>query len=273
MRDREVEVRIGFAKEGETLKLRIPDDQRAPWTLGETLNVVGRDRARINASDVVTGKAKYISDIAHPGMLWAKTVRSPHAHARVAAIDVSVAEKLGGVRHIEKFEGKEIRFAGGEVAIVVADSAEIAEDAARRVKVDYEVFLHAVTIEVARAPGAPQVTSRQPNVRTDERGKRVLGGAFDGAAAAIEATYVTEVQNRACLEPQAVSKTSRQKAEPSICSFLRYKQMYYVPGREDAKPECHSTCYWCVKTLFALGPDGEAADEESCRTGWSCFEA
>jgi hypothetical protein len=69
-------------------------------------------------------------------------------------------------------------------------------------------------------------------------------------------------------------KVAIPKAPSPLCANLRCKQMYYVPGPEDGKPECHSTIYWCVRTLYALGPDGNPAEDQSCRKGKrSCYES
>lgn len=59
---------------------------------------VGKGVPRIDVSEKVTGTAQYTSDIKLQGMLYAKLLKSPHAHARIIRIDTSEAEKLYGVR-------------------------------------------------------------------------------------------------------------------------------------------------------------------------------
>jgi 4-hydroxybenzoyl-CoA reductase subunit alpha len=62
--------------------------------------LLGRDTPRIDAVERVTGTATYTRDLRVPGMLYARLLTSPHAHARIVAIDVSRAAALPGVRAI-----------------------------------------------------------------------------------------------------------------------------------------------------------------------------
>lgn len=197
-----MEVRIGFPEDNRVVTVTIPDDAPIPWSLGDKLRVVGKSLPRINAAEIVTGRAKYTTDVSHPGMLFAKTLRCPYAHARIKSVDSTEASGLAGVRHIEKFEGREAKFAGEEVAIVVADTPEIAEDAARRLRVEYEVLPHVLTIEEARKEDAPRVHSDRPNVQGGrEQPSRQVEAALREADHVLERTYVTEVQTHTCLEP------------------------------------------------------------------------
>jgi xanthine dehydrogenase YagR molybdenum-binding subunit len=199
---RDVDVRIGFKEDSRVVKVTIPDDLPIPWSLEDKLRIVGKPLPRVNASEVVTGRAKYTTDVSHPGMLHAKTVRSPHAHARVKSIDSTEAGALPGVRHVEKFEGREVKFAGEEVAIVVADTPEIAEDAAGRLQVEYEILPHVLTIEEAMKEDAPRVHGDRPNVQGGrERPNRQVEAGLREADHVLERTYVTEVQTHTCLEP------------------------------------------------------------------------
>ena len=52
-------------------------------TRAQPLRVVGRSVRRLDAIDKVTGRARYVTDLAQPGMLYAALLRSPHAHARI----------------------------------------------------------------------------------------------------------------------------------------------------------------------------------------------
>jgi xanthine dehydrogenase molybdenum-binding subunit len=64
------------------------------------MNVVGRPTPRVDGFDKVSGLARYSSDLALPGMLHAKCLRSPYPHARVKRIDARKAESLLGVRAV-----------------------------------------------------------------------------------------------------------------------------------------------------------------------------
>ena len=59
--------------------------------------IVGQPTPRTDALGRVTGEACYTSDVLLPGTLWAKVLRSPYAHARIAHIDATRAEKHSGV--------------------------------------------------------------------------------------------------------------------------------------------------------------------------------
>ena len=63
-------------------------------------SVIGTSLAKVDAPERVTGKATYGADLDLPGMLWAKLVRSPHAHARIKHIDTSRAKALPGVKAV-----------------------------------------------------------------------------------------------------------------------------------------------------------------------------
>jgi len=116
---------------------------------------IGKSIPRMESFEKVTGIAKYVHDMALPGMLYAKILTSPHAHARIVSIDKSEAEKLPGVKAvlvgselpyklglylIDKdilAKGK-VRYQGEAVAAVAAESEEIARRAIELIKVEYE---------------------------------------------------------------------------------------------------------------------------------------
>ena len=71
------------------------------WPDADKRTLIGKRISRVDGPDKVSGKAKYSYDINRPGMLWGKMVRCPHAHARITAIDTSVAEKMPGVKAVQ----------------------------------------------------------------------------------------------------------------------------------------------------------------------------
>lgn len=123
----------------------------------ETLRIVGRSAERTDATEKVTGKATYVSDMSLPGMLHACVKQSPHARARILGIDVSRASKVPGVRAIvtggeldirlglyvvDKYilAKGEVRHYGEAVAAVAADTLREAKKAADLIRVEYEVL-------------------------------------------------------------------------------------------------------------------------------------
>ncbi len=181
-----------------------PLDPRFAWP--ETRTVLGTSVKRFDGPDKVTGRARYTFDVNRPGMLYARIVRSPHPHARVVAVDLAAALKAPGVRGglVHRQPGTEaanrVMFQGDEVAAVVADTEEQAIDAARLVKVQYEVLPHLTNVALALAGTAPPVFTNG-NVRqgqTQEAGD--LAAGFAAAAHTLEQTYETHVITHVCLE-------------------------------------------------------------------------
>src|SRR5437773_8605092 len=118
--------------------------QNTAAVAGGPLNVVGKRGPNIDAVERVTGRAKYTGDIDLPGMLVARVMRSPHAHARIVNIDTSKAEALGGVRAVITYKdapkvmiwgnrqyalNNPVRFRGEAVAAVAAVDSDTAEKA------------------------------------------------------------------------------------------------------------------------------------------------
>ena len=121
------------------------------------LGRVGDATLRYDGVPKVTGEFAYSSDLHAAGMLWGKTVRSPHAHARILEIDVSEAVRLPGVHAVlthEDVPGRKtyglefpdqpvlaidrVRYFGEAVALVAAEEPEQARRAAAAVRVTYE---------------------------------------------------------------------------------------------------------------------------------------
>src|SRR5437763_1992949 len=145
------------------------------------MRTVGTSIQRVEDNRVLTGRGKYVDDVSLPGMLHATFVRSPHAHARVSHLDVSAARQAPGVvavltgadlqrltnpMSIQTLPGyrspqffplatDRVRFVGDPVALVVAESRYLAEDAAERVEVEYEPLEPVATLEHALDPARP----------------------------------------------------------------------------------------------------------------------
>ena len=153
----------------------VPLDEPPPLPLNAELSVVGRRTPRVDGRLKVTGAAKYTADVRLPGMLFARLVCSPHPHARIRSIDTSAAAAAPGVRAVHVLDrvlgnaelrdkSKElpakypiVRFAGQPIAAIAATTQAAADEAARLVKVDYELLPFVVNLEEARTDGAPQV--------------------------------------------------------------------------------------------------------------------
>ena len=154
-----------------------------------TLTTVGHASPRIDAVNRVTGTAIYTGDVHLAGMLYARVLRSPHAHARIRYINASKALALPGVKAIITHENCDVvwssgdtrnkrylfnnpvRFAGDAVAAVAAIDRHVAEEATRLIAVDYEVLPFVLDPEEALKPGAVEI---QPggNLSPNARGER-----------------------------------------------------------------------------------------------------
>ncbi len=144
---------------------------------------IGERIERVEGRDKVTGRAQYVADLKLPGMLHAKLLRSPHAHARIRSIDVSKARALPGVRCVltaDDLDQQEsepstrarailaagrVRFQGQPVAAVAADDVHTAEEAVDLIEVEYDVLPAAIDPLEAIKDGAPLV--REHMVETD----------------------------------------------------------------------------------------------------------
>jgi CO/xanthine dehydrogenase Mo-binding subunit len=140
----------------------------------EELKIVGQRVPKVDAIDKVTGRAKYIQDVKIPGMLYGKILYSKYAHARIAHIDASRAEKLPGVRAVLtgdrvpslKFgfykdntpikSGKVCSYRD-EVAAVAAVDPEIAKEALDLIEVQYQPLTPVFDPEEAMKEGAPLI--------------------------------------------------------------------------------------------------------------------
>ena len=186
------------------------------WGKDADLKIVGKPHARVEGADKVTGRARYTYDVVLPGQLYAKVLRSPHPHARVTRIDTTEAEALPGVRAVLSAENapdmkwyedstlfdRTLRFVGEEVVAVAADSEDIAEDALRLIKVEYEPLPFVLDMEKALEPGAPKLypdgnVAGKP--KEYERGDPAAG--FREADVVIDERFTTQVALHNSLEP------------------------------------------------------------------------
>ena len=155
-------------------------------------NVIGTRPIRHDGAEKVTGRARYGADVILPGLLHAKVLRSPHAHARIKSINTSRAEVLPGVRAVvtsaefpqpkgrlsDQSEGAMVNprflsnnclagdkalYRGHAVAGVAATSVHIAEQALQLIDVEYEVLPGVTDILEAMKPGAPVLHERLSN--------------------------------------------------------------------------------------------------------------
>jgi xanthine dehydrogenase YagR molybdenum-binding subunit len=119
------------------------------WPEANDRKLIGKRTTRIDGPVKSSGRAKYTFDINPPGLLIAKAYRSPYAHAKITAIYTSAAENLPGVKAVRVIQGvgKEVQWVGDEIVAIAAVTEEIAEDAVRKVKVEFDQLPHFVLEE------------------------------------------------------------------------------------------------------------------------------
>ncbi len=200
---KKVKTTVTVNGEEKEVEIEVPDVD-VSWGKPEERKILGTHYTRVDGYDKVTGRAKYTYDINLPGMLHGKILRSPHAKARITAIDLGPAKALPGVKAAMtiKEPGAMVRFAGDEIAAIAAVSPEIAEDAVRAIQVTYEALPFVVKEEAARDPEAPRVIGNdRPNVEPGRsRSEGDVAKAFAEAAAVVEAEYRAQPRVHACLE-------------------------------------------------------------------------
>ena len=175
-------------------------------------DAVGRAVPNPNARAKIDGSARFTDDYFFPGMLYARTKRAEIPHARVLSIDTSAASNLDGVHAVLTHEDvpghnrhglvvddwpvlcdDEVRYAGDAVAIVAADSEEIAAAALDLIEVEYEE-LPAVT-DAVNAP--PENLLKHIKVRKGD-----IDAGFKNADCIVEQTYRTPTTEHLFLEPE-----------------------------------------------------------------------
>lgn len=213
---------------------------------GAGFSVVGQPVPRVDSVDKVTGRAKYTADLNLPGTCCGVFLRSPHAHARVLKIDTSEAETVPGVAAIitkasirsdqqlvveEEMhaarrvlglfvgEGEKVKYQGQKIAAVAAISRHTAEEAAGKIKVEYEelpavidvrravkpetVRIHEETELVDGPAGTPWERQKLNNVAgQNHREEGDVEAGFRDADQVFEDTYVIPRAHQTYIEPQ-----------------------------------------------------------------------
>jgi putative selenate reductase molybdopterin-binding subunit len=193
--------------------------------MAEKFEVVGHSERRVDGTALVTGKPVFVADAPdRPGTLHLALLTSPHAHARIRAIDTSRAEALEGVALVLTHENTpakpyttagqgypepspydtrmfnpKVRYVGDRVAVVAADSVEIARRALAMIEVDYEVLDPVLSIDEAIAEGAPLVHDEPcPDAWDPEHNvaaySEAIAGDVDAGMAASDVTVEVTVE-------------------------------------------------------------------------------
>lgn len=196
---------------------------------------IGKALPREEAAGKVSGETRYAADITPPGTLWAKILRSPHAHARIVSADTSRARDLPGVhvvltgkdlpqvlmgkriKDIPVLARERVRYVGEPVAAVAAENPEIAEEALSLIEIGYEELPSVTDPLEAIKPGAPRIHENPARYKNAERPevespnlqsvkvwqRGDLAPAFAGAERIFEHTFRTQLTHHGYIEPHA----------------------------------------------------------------------
>lgn len=212
------------------------------------LAVIGKSIPRVDGREKVTGAARYVADVRLPGMVYGRLVLSPHPHARVRRIRTEAAERLPGVLAVLTghdltntglLARDEVFHVGHPVAVCVATSEALAEDAAERIEVEYEPLPAVLDPIAAMRPDSPLTRpadaeqlgedagvhgaavgeaageEKPRNVNTLVRFKRGdVGRGWTEADVVLEDTYRVARVHQGYLEPQGA--VARAEADGTI---------------------------------------------------------
>jgi len=205
----------------------------------QELRVVGKPEVKVDALKLVKGNPAFVDDVEMRGMLHAKLLTSPHAHARILDIDDSEARALPGVHAVIHYKNiprvryasggqsypnpkpwdqvsfdNKVRHVGDRVAAVAAETPEIAAEAIKRIRVTYEVLPAVFDENEAIREGAPVIHDEpdmegayDPAHNISHRIHAAVGDVEKGFA---EADYVFEHTYR-------VHQVQQVPIEPHIC--------------------------------------------------------
>jgi CO/xanthine dehydrogenase Mo-binding subunit len=191
-------------------------------------NVVGKEVPRLDAEAKVKGQARYADDLAFPGMLYGKAIRSDRPHARILRLDLSrvlAHPKVACVVTAKDIPGRNcipiiyedmpllaeevVRYVGEPIALLAAETREDAEEAAKLAQIEYEDLPAVFDPLEAIKPEAPQVAVPSAAEKGNIFNHMVIrkgdvGKGFAEADVVVEGEYRVGYQEHAYLEPQGM---------------------------------------------------------------------
>ncbi len=187
--------------------------------------IIGGSQTRVDAREKVTGEARFAEDIKMPGLSYAALVRSPFAHARVVSVNAKPALLMRGVirvltakdvpgrndlegysrnEHLLAATGDSVRMVGDAVALVVAETPDLARKAAAAVQVEYEPLPHTYDALEAISPSAAEIHQGGNELNSDAILHGDMDDAMSNADLVIESHYRTPFMEHSALERETV---------------------------------------------------------------------
>jgi CO/xanthine dehydrogenase Mo-binding subunit/aerobic-type carbon monoxide dehydrogenase small subunit (CoxS/CutS family) len=241
-----------------------PMVMQVPETDTDDLKVAGHSLPSQEARDKVTGRAMFTDDYTFPGMLFARTLRAAYPHANIIEIDTSKAKALPGVHSVlthKDIPGRhnhglvhldwpaladtKVRYMGDPVAIVAADTEDIANEALKLITVQYEVLGVVADPEYANTPEAPVLHEGREGGNLLKHIKVRHGDIDAGFAEAdviVEKEYHTPTIEHAFLEPECAigipkGYMGHDKLTIFVGSQIPYQDRYQIAGVLDMKED------------------------------------
>lgn len=202
--------------------------------------VIGHSVKKLDAVEKVIGKAKYAADIQFPGMVYGKTLRSKIAHGILLSLDTSKAKALPGVVAVVTGEdipgpnttgiilkdepvlvkkGQKIRKIGDPLALVAAESEDIAEQALDLIEVKIEELPPVFCPVAAMKEDAPKIYEKGNVLALRKIRKGDAEKAFAESAVIVEQQYRTQMTEHAYIEPEAgVAKLENELLTIWVCT-------------------------------------------------------
>ena len=190
---------------------------------GFSFKIIGKRRIRVDALGKVTGRAKFAEDYSAPHQLYGKVLHARYPHARILAVRTEGARKLPGVAAVltardipgSKTFGTvvpdqpvlaedKVRYLGDGVALVAAESPEIAEQALSLIEVEYEPLPGVFSPLEAMKTKAPRVHEGGNIVNHHKVRKGDVKAGFREAEIVLERNFTTQHVEHSYIEPEAV---------------------------------------------------------------------
>jgi len=205
-----------------------------------TFSEVSKSVNKVDALSLATGRAKFADDFELPGMLHAKVLRSPHAHARIKSIRTKKARALPGVAAVLTYKDvprvpfttagqgypepspydefildRKVRFVGDKVALVAAERDEVAEEALKLIEVEYEKLPPVLDPRKSMRSDAPVIHDEKecsiaipvpfdPEMNRAARVEATVGNVEKGvleAEMAVEDEFENQTASHSAIEP------------------------------------------------------------------------
>lgn len=188
----------------------------------EQFTVIGKSVPKVDAVDKVLGRAIYSEDIMLPGMLYGRVLRAGIPHATIESIDTDRAKAMDGVacvltakdirgrnRYGIAFQDQpaltddKVRYIGDAVALVAAETDEIAREAVKAIKVEYTALPVVTNPHEALAEGSPRIHEKGNVLLHSKTIKGDIEKGFREASVIVENTYRTHVVDHAYIETES----------------------------------------------------------------------